>query len=79
MARSFRSLVQLFPPYRVAARFAGRLVKPRAKATNAMDPDEERAELLTAGRSVEEIARELYQRDLRAGGWLFDMGLWRGL
>ena len=79
MARSFRSLLRLLPLYRGAVRHAGRLIKRPAKASKATDPDEESADLLAAGMSVEEIAQELYQRDLRAGGWLFDMGLWRGL
>ena len=79
MARSFRSLAQLLPLYQAMARHAGRLIDRTSQAGKAMDADEESAASLRAGMSVEEIAEELYQRDLRAGGWLFDMGLWRGL
>ena len=78
MVRSFRSLGRLLLWYRVAAAQARRLIGRTAKSDEAVNPEEERTDLPRPGMSAEEIAQESYKRDLQAGGWLFDMGLWRG-
>lgn len=78
MVPALRSLVRLLLPHRVAAGKARRLFHRTAAVGDAMDPGDDRTVLLGTEMSAEEIARELYERDFTAGGWLFDMGLWRG-
>ena len=77
--RRFGSLVRAVLPYRIAAAQGRRLLDRAAKADKAVYPDDERTVVVGDGTSAEEIAQKLYKRDLIAGGWLCDMGLWRGL
>ena len=78
MAPALRSLVRLLLPHRVAAGKARYSVDRTAEVGDAMDLGDDRTAMLGTEMSAEEIARQLYERDLMAGGWLFDMGLWRG-
>ena len=43
------------------------------------DPWELRIVQLANGRSVEELVAVLFHEELRAGAWMSDIGLWRGL
>ena len=77
--RSITSILRSLPLLLVGTAQARRLVYRIAGAGKGVEPEQKRTVVLGAGISAEELAQELYKQDIRAGGWLCDIGLWHGL